>query len=238
MVTDMGDNLDNIRMLDAKVGNRKMFLLWPGVLALLFLFVLLFAVTRTGMEGEDVSIIWRMYGFWIGLYMIVGIIMFLISRTGPDISIRSMTPEEQARVNVDCLVGYRFGSIIICRDCLLIPASGARVSAVHYRDLLWIYTDKRWIRYATRKNGMINAVPKKDKFFPKNLGPQLDEEGFYNIMQQFLPWCFFRKTPEVETMFRRNFPQMIRAVDERRAAYFASQPFMPNGNMHSHGNIQ
>lgn len=231
MVIDMGDNLDNIRMLDAKVGNRKMFLLWPGVLALLFLFVLLFVTTRMGMDAESESMIWRIFGFWVGLYMIVAVIMFLISRTGPDISIRSMTLEEQARVNADCLTGYRFGGVIICRDCLLVPVSGARVSAVHYRDLLWIYTDKKWIRYATRRNGMINVAPKKDKFFPKNLGPQLDEEGFYNIMQQFLPWCFFRKTPEVETMFRRNFPQMIRAVDERRVAYFASQPPAPFGNL-------
>ena len=231
MVIAMGDNLDNIRMLDAKVGNRKIRLLWPGVLALLFLFVLLFAATRMGMEGEDASMVWSIFGFLVALYMIVGIMMFLISRTGPDISIRSMTLEEQARVNADCLTGYRYGGVIICRDCLLVPVSGARVSAVHFRDLLWIYTDKKWIRYATRRNGMINVAPKKDKFFPKNLGPQLDEEGFYRVMQQFLPWCFFRKTPEVETMFRKNFPQMIRMVDERRAAFFASHPPSPFGNL-------
>lgn len=231
MIIDMGDNLNNIRMLDAKVGNRKIMLLWPGVLTLLFLFVFLFVITRMGVEGEDASMIWNMYGYCVGVYIIVGIIMFLISRTGPDPSIRSMTLDEQARVNADCVTGYRYGDVIICRDCLLTPASGARVSAVYFRDLLWIYTDKKWIRYATRKNAMINAAPKKYKFFPKNLGPQLDEEGFYRVMQQFLPWCFFGKTPETKTMFRRNFPQFVRTVDERRAAYFASQSSVPVGNM-------
>lgn len=228
----MGDNLDNIRMLDAKVGNRKIFLLWPGVIALLFLFVLLFVVFSMDPSSENAAgEIWSMYGFWVALYIIAAVMLFVVSRTGPDISIGSMTPDEQARVNADCVTGYRFGDVIICRDCLLIPTAGARVSAVHFRDLLWIYTDKKWIRYATRKNRIINAATRKNKFFPKNLGPQLDEEGFYRVMQQFLPWCFYGKTPEVNTMFRRNFPQLIRTVDERRAAFFASQAPAPGGSM-------
>lgn len=223
---ELGDNLDNIRMLDAKVGNRKIFMLWPGVIALLFLFVLLFVALRmdppsgnAGAAGQ----LWSTYGFLVTLYIIAGVMLFVVSRTGPDISISSMTPEEQARVNADCVTGYRFGDVIICRDCLLIPTAGTRVSAVHFRDLLWIYADKKWIRYATRKNGIINMAPRKDKFFPKNLGPRLDEDGFYKVMQQFLPWCFYGKTPEVNAMFRKNFPQLIRTVDERRAAFFASQ---------------
>lgn len=221
---ELGDNLDNIRMLDAKVGNRKIFMLWPFVMVLLFVFVLLFVIMRMDPSSENAAgEIWSLYGCGVAVYIIVAAIFFVISRTGPDISILSMTPDEQTRVNADCVTGYRFGDVIICRDCLLTPAAGSRVSAVHFRDLLWIYVDKKWIRYATRKNGMINMAPRKNKFFPKNLGPQLDEDGFYKVMQQFLPWCFYGKTPEVNAMFRKNFPQLIRTVDERRAAFFASQ---------------
>lgn len=227
----MGDNLENIKKLDAKVGNRKIIMLWPGVLALFLLFLLLYVALGTETWGEDTEMLWRMYALWVVIYIVAALLFFLVSRTGPDISIRSLTPQEQARVNADCMTGYRFGDVIICRDCLLIPTAGTRVSAIHYRDLLWIYTDKKWIRYVTRKNGMINAAPKKNKFFPKNLGPQLDESGFYHVMQQFLPWCFYGKTPEINKLFRKNYRQMIQAVDERRAAFFAAQPPSPFGNI-------
>ncbi|MCH5274640.1 MAG: hypothetical protein J1E65_02280 [Lachnospiraceae bacterium] len=227
----MGDNLDNIKKLDAKVGNRKILLLWPGILVLLLLFLLFYVLLGTEMQGEDTDMLWRMYALWVVMYAVAALLFFLISRTGPDISIRNLSPQEQARVNADCMTGYRFGDVIICRDCLLVPVSGARVSAVSYRDLLWIYTDKKWIRYVTRKNKMPGAVSRKGRIFSKDLGPQLNEDGFYNVMQQFLPWCFYRKTPEIQKLYSRNYRQLIQTVDERRAAFFASQPPAPFGNL-------
>lgn len=228
-VMNMGDNLDNIRMLDAKVGNRKMRMLLPALIPMIFLFILLFVTMR--IEGEYRADIWGIFGFLLTMYIIIAVMFFVVSRTGPDFSISDMTPDERARVNADCLTGYRFGEVIICRDCLLVPAAGARVSAVHFRDLLWIYIDKKWIRYATRKNGLLYTASCKNRFFPKNLGPELDEAGFYNVMQRFLPWCFFGKTPEVNALFRKNFPGLVQAVDGRRAAFFASQSPAPFGNM-------
>ena len=222
----MNTKLENLNKVERRIAGKKLLTLWPGVLCLLVLAVVLLLCAQDGTpSSEEWTQVWSAYGMLAGMYIIISVIFFVSAWLGPHWSIATLHPAEQARVNEDCLKGYRFGDVIICRDCLLMPGVGAKLQAVSYRDLLWIYVDKRYIRYVTRKSAALCPVSRKVRFLPKKLGPELDENGFYTVMQQFLPWCFFGNAPEIRTLHKKNFPALVQTVDGRRASYWAGNGF-------------
>lgn len=220
--------MENLKKLERRMALKMCCNLWPGISALVFLAGLfLWSAQYEEPDSHVVMQIWSLYGTLIGFYAIIMIIPFVVSALGPHFSIKCLSAGEQSRIDEDCMKGYRFGDVIVCRDCLLVPAPMARPQAVSYRDLLWIYVDKRHVYYVTVKNPTPLSVSRKPSAMPKKLGPQLDENGFYTLMQQFLPWCFFGSQPEIKEMRRRNFPALIQTVEQRRTAYLAS---MQGGN--------
>ncbi|MBD5460235.1 MAG: hypothetical protein HDR26_04730 [Lachnospiraceae bacterium] len=145
---------------------------------------------------------------------------------GVDKTLKELTPEEQARMNEDCIDGYRIGNTVVCRDGFLL--AGVTMQALPYRDIVFVYENNT--TYTTvavplykvrsvigvnrkKKQFVINAAMKPP--FGKSGKGEIQVQQLWEILQQNAPWVYLGGSVENMNLYLNRFDEMARTSAQR-----------------------
>lgn len=208
----MGRKLEHIEKIDRAIGRKKLFLLLPVFLFLVAVDIMVHLMLEGRMDESAEEMIQLLNGA-VAMVICMGAMFFVIFYYRSDPSFLQLPAAVQARLDADCMGGYRAGSVIVCRDGLLYV--NVRMQVVPYQDMVWIYRRNKKYLTVVCRSGITSNLLLTYKL-PVATGPQIDGDSLLAMLKQSLPWCFFDRTKDNRKLRRRNFKQMVQMVDARR----------------------
>lgn len=215
----MKENLKNIMKYQKKLFWKKMIWLVPMVLfAFGLVGVAVVAVTVTDGFGA--------YSMLFGsllLILIASMAAIIWKCNSVDKTLKELTPEEQARMNEDCVDGYRIGNTVVCRDGFLL--AGAVIQALPYRDIVFVYENSTTYTTAAiplatvrsvisinrkKKQFVINAAVKP--IFGKSGKGEIQVQQLWEILRQKAPWVYLGGSVENMNLYLNRFEEMARTA--------------------------
>lgn len=213
----MKENLKNIMKYQKKLFWKKMIWMIPLEL-FAFGMVGVAVVSVTVVDGFGAATVF--FGALL-LVLIASISVIIWKCNGVDKTLKELTPEEQARMNEDCVDGYRIGNTVVCRDGFLL--AGAVIQALPYRDIVFVYENSTTyttvaVPLATvrsvisinrkKKQFVINAAMKPP--FGKSGKGEIQMQQLWEILQQNAPWVYLGGSVENMNLYLNRFEEMAR----------------------------
>lgn len=211
----MKENLKNIMKYQKKLFWKKMAWLIPlDLFAFGLVGVAVVSVTVTDGFGAF-SVL---FGSLL-LILIASMALIIWKCSGVDKTLKELTPEEQARMNEDCVDGYRIGNTVVCRDGFLL--AGVVIQALPYRDIVFVYESSTTyttvaVPLATvrsvisvnrkKKQFVINAAVKPP--FGKSRKGEIQIQQLWEILQQNAPWVYLGGSVENMNLYLNRFGEM------------------------------
>lgn len=160
------------------------------------------------------------------LVLIASVSVIIWKCRGVDKTLKELTPEEQRRMDEDCVDGYRIGNTVVCRDGLLI--AGPAMRALLYRDIVFVYENSTTyttvaVPLATVSSVIIVNREKKQfavntatrPFLGKSEKGVIQVQQLWEILQQKAPWVYLGGSVEHMNLYLNRFDEMARTAKEK-----------------------